>query len=437
MTQRNDQGARETATAGGSGAAPRRWAGRLENQTAPYDLLLRGGEVLDPSQGLRGVRDVAFAWGRIAAVAEPGTIDPRAARTVIDVAGKLVTPGLIDLHTHVYLGAADLCLPADEVGAASGCTTMVDAGTASANNMLGFHRLVQRETRTRIYALVHISGIGLVGHPHGESRDLTFLEPELAARCLLSYQGFVLGVKVRQSHYIVGDNGLEPLRRAIRAAELAEQALRPAGAARRVPVMVHIGGAPAPLAEILALLRPGDVITHCFTGTGNGVVDDQGRLEPACEAARQRGILFDVGHGSGSFSLPIAKAAAEAGFWPDTISTDLHAYSVNRPAIDLPATMSKFLSLGLSLEEVVRRATEAPAQFINASLPPSAREPLLGTLQAGAPGDAAVLELQHGDFEFVDTRGHTWHAPVRLVAAHTVLAGRQWGRPFPNPYLVP
>jgi dihydroorotase len=462
--------------------------GRRAHQAAPYDLLVRGGEVLDPSQGLRAVRDVAFAYGRVAAVVEPGAIDPKAARSVLDATGKLVTPGLVDLHAHVYVGGAELALPADEVCAAGGCTTVVDAGTAGANSMLGLYRLAHDagQTRTRVYAFVHISSIGLVGHPHGESRDLTYLEPELAAQCLLRYPGFVLGVKVRQTAYIVGANGLEPLRRAIRAAALADAALadaalaapapspdvdqaagaqgpaalqsaderpapasgvaRPAAAqnvqasarsGRRVPVMVHIGGAPASIGELLSLLRPGDIVTHCFTGNTNGVVDASGRVEEACRQARARGVLFDVGHGSGSFAEPVARAAVEQGFWPDTISTDLHSGSVNEKAVDLPTTMSKFLSFGMPLEEVVARATVAPAQVINACLPAPAREPLLGTLQAGAPGDAAILEVQQGEFTFMDARRFRWTGRQRLVAVHTILKGRPWGRPYPQPYLVP
>ena len=421
---------------------------RAARHAAPYDVLVTGGEALDPSQGLRGRRAVAFAWGRVAAVAPPGAIDPGAARVVIDAAGKLVTPGLVDLHTHVYVGGSELVIPADEVCSVSGCTTVVDAGTAGANTMLGLRTLARDHIRTRVYAFVHISSIGLAGHPHGESRDLLYVDPDLAARSILSHRGFVLGVKVRQTTSLVGANGLEPLRRAVRAAETAETTIRAEEAAsageataapapRRVPVMVHYGNGPAPLGEMLSLLRPGDVVTHSFHGGTFGMLDAGGRLEPAAQEARERGILFDVGHGRGSFSYHVGKACVEQGFWPDTISTDLHSGNVNLPVIDMPTTMSKYLSFGLPLEEVVARSTIAPARFVNAALPAQAREPLLGTLQVGAPGDAAVLDLQRGEFEFVDAPGYRWTGPERLVAAHTILGGRPWGRPYAHPYLIP
>jgi dihydroorotase len=399
---------------------------------APYDLLIQGADVLDPGQGLHGRRDVAFAYGRVAAVAPPGTLSAGDARLILDGTGLLVTPGLIDLHTHVYVGGSELVVPADEVCAPSGCTTVVDAGTAGANTMLGLHLLARTHIRTRAYAFVHISSIGLAGHPHGESRDLLYLDPALAARCVLAYRGFVLGVKVRQTANLVGQNGLEPLRRAVQAAEMAEASL-----GERVPVMVHYGSAPAPLADLLALLRPGDVVTHAYNGGTNGVLDASGQVESSAREARARGVLWDVGHGRGSFSYRVASACAAQGFWPDTISTDLHSGSVNAPVVDLPTTMSKYLSLGMSLEDVVDRSTAAPARFIAGALPAEARDPLLGTLRPGAPGDAAVLELQDGEFTFQDSRGETWKGPRRLVPRHTVRAGRLWGRPYPHPYLVP
>ncbi|CAA9296256.1 MAG: Dihydroorotase [uncultured Chloroflexi bacterium] len=411
---------------------------------ATYDVLLRGGEVLDPSAGLRAPRDVAFAWGRVAAVAEQGQIGADQARVVINASGKLVTPGLIDLHTHVYVGGSELVVPADEIGPPSGVTTVVDAGTGGGNTILGL-RLLSRQTRTRMFAFVHISSIGLAGHPHGESRDLVYLDPELAARAVLSHQGFVLGVKVRQTQRIVGESGLEPLRRAVQAAEIAQELVREQERrlgmspehARRVPVMVHVGSAPATLDELLGLLRPGDVVTHCFNAGSNDLLRADGSFEPAAQAARQRGIQFDVGHGNGSFSYKVAKGAADAGFWPDTISTDLHSASVQYRAVDMPTTMSKFLGLGMSLEEVIARSTVAPARYINGALPHREREPLLGTLQVGAPGDAAVFQLEEGEIEFHDATGYRWTGSQSMRAVHTVLHGRVWGRPYAHPYLMP
>ena len=201
--------------------------------------------------------------------------------------------------------------------------------------------------------------------------------------------------------------------------------------------MVHYGSAPAPIGELLGLLRPGDVATHCFNGGTNGVLDANGKLEAGVWAARERGVQFDVGHGRGSFSYRVAKAAFDQGFWPDTISTDLHSGSVNYPVVDMPTTMSKWLDIGMPLEEVVKRSTVAPAEFINQALPAHDREPLLGTLQVGAPGDAAVFDLQRGDFEYADSTGYHWRGGQRLVPLHTILHGRPWGRPYAHPYLMP
>ena len=413
-------------------AVERQLRDRAKN-AAPYDVLLRNGRVIDGSAGLNATRDVAFAWGRVAAVAPAGSISDADARVIVDASGKLVTPGLIDLHTHVYVGGGELVVPADEVCPPSGVTTVVELGTAGANTVLGLRMLAQ-QTRTRILAFVHIACFGLAGHPHGESRDLIYLDPELAARAVLAHQGFVLGVKVRQTAGLVGNNGLEPLRRAVKAAELAQEVV---GDSHRVRVAVHIGSAPALIGELLDLLRPGDMVTHCFGGGTNGVVTKDGVMEPAVLAARERGVTFDVGHGNGSFVYRVAKAAAEAGFWPDTISTDLHSMSVQYRAVDMPTTMSKFLGMGMPLEEVIARSTTVPGKFISGAQPAREREPLLGTLQVGAPGDAAVLELEEGEFEFVDCQDFRWKGNLRLRAVSTVRAGRVWGRPYPHPYIMP
>jgi dihydroorotase len=187
----------------------------------------------------------------------------------------------------------------------------------------------------------------------------------------------------------------------------------------------------------MELLRPGDVVTHCFNGGARDLRRADGSFEEAARVAQQRGIHFDVGHGAGSFSYLTAKTAADAGFWPNTISTDLHSASVGERAVDMPTTMSKFLDLGMLLDDVVDRSTAVAARFINSALPARDREPLLGTLQVGAPGDAAVFDLIQGDAPFMDSLGHRWTGKQRLTPLHAVLKGRLWGRPFPHPYLIP
>ena len=309
---------------------------------------------------------------------------------MIDAAGCLVTPGLVDLHTHVYVGGSELVIPADEVCSVSGCTTVVDAGTAGANTMLGLRELARSHIRTRVYAFVHISGIGLAGHPHGESRDLLYLDPQLAARCVLSYRGFVLGVKVRQTQGLVGENGLEPLRRAVQAATLARARLEELSAVppHPGPPAARPGGGGGRCGGVRAGGggRPGDGALRQRPRPplgAAGLAAPGGRRHPRLQRGHQRrpgrggpggGQRLggppaggDLGRGAraGSFSYRVARACAEQGFWPDTISTDLHSASVNAPVVDLPTTMSKFLSLGMSLEDVVARSTSAPAGLIN------------------------------------------------------------------------
>lgn len=380
-----------------------------------YDLLLKGGEVIDPSQSLRARQDVALLRGRIAAVSED--IDPSEARLVVDVSGKIVTPGLVDLHAHVYADGTALGVVADEVCPPAGVTTVLDAGSAGCNNFAAFRRLAVNSQRTRIYALVHISRIGLAGFPVPEMRDISFASVEGAARTVLENPDICLGIKVRQSAGVVGDNYLRPLDLAVEAATLAQ-----------CPVMVHIGGAPAPLSEIIRRLRPGDIITHCFAGTGNGVVDEDGRFLDVCWEARQRGIYFDVGHGQGSLNFNVCRAALEAGFLPDAISSDVHVFAINSPMQDMPTVMSKFLNLGLTLEQVIERTTIAPARIMG-------REDGLGTLRVGAPGDVAVFEMQRGRFEWLDTNrdNNRLIGDRRLVNIYTVTRGQLWGRPHVPP----
>lgn len=385
----------------------------------PFDLVIAGGEVVDPSRSLRAVLDVGIRHGRISA-AEP-SLPAAQARHLIDARGRLVVPGLVDLHAHVYPQGSALGLPPDELVPFTATTTCVSAGDAGANNVSAFRHFVAAQSRTRLFAFLHISTIGLAGFPVGEMLNLDYADVDLAAKTLAEHRDILLGIKVRETASVVGANGLEPLKRAILAAERSGTGGR---------VMCHIGDAPGRLEDLLDLLRPGDILTHAFSGYGNNIVRN-GRLLDAVVAAKARGVIVDIGHGAGSFDFTIAEPAMAQGLLPDTISSDIHAVSGNSPGMPfLPWVMSKFLALGLSLEQVVAMATVAPARVID-------RVPLLGTLQPGAPADVAILELVEGAVEFVDTKGNRRAGRQHLRPVQTVRAGVPFGRPYPMPFSYP
>jgi dihydroorotase len=391
-----------------------------------FDLVIKGGDVLDPSQSLRGRRDIGIRYGVIEAV-EPDIPAARALRT-IDAGGRLVTPGLVDLHCHVYPYASALGIPADELIVQQCTTTCVSAGDAGASTFAGFRRFIVGQTRTRLYAFVHIANIGLTPFPLGELYQLDYAQVEACARTVAENADIAIGVKVRMSENVIAKHGAEPLRRAIKACEMAGTGGR---------VMCHIGGVEnvALMIEILDLLRPGDILTHAYTGAPNlagaftNIVQD-GHVLPAALAAKQRGVLFDVGHGGGSFDFTVAEAAIAQGCLPDTISSDIHVVSGNTPGMPyLTWVMSKFMALGYTLEEVVAMATISPAKIIN-------RAPKLGTLQIGAPGDVAIMELVEGPVSFVDTRNNTRSGKAWLKPVQTVTAGVAYGRPYATPFSV-
>jgi dihydroorotase len=391
-----------------------------------FDLVVKGGEVLDPSQNLRGRRDIGIRWGVIEAV-EPDIPAERALR-VLNANGKLVTPGLVDIHAHVYPYGSAIGIPADELLSFQGTTTMVSAGDAGANNFAAFRRFIVGETRTRLYAFVHIANFGLTPFPVPELYNIDFAVVDACAKTVAENADIAIGVKVRMSENIIANNGSEPLKRSIQAATQA------GGGAR---VMCHIGGVAsvALMSEILDLLRPGDILTHAYSGLPNNAgaftnIVQNGRLLPAAIAAKQRGVIFDVGHGGGSFDYTVAELAIAAGATPDTISSDIHVVSGNTPGMPyLTWVMSKFLNMGFPLEQVVAMATINPAKIIN-------RLPKLGTLQIGAPGDVSVLEIVEGPVEFVDTRDNKRQGKVQLKPAGVVLAGVPLGRPYQLPFAV-
>jgi dihydroorotase len=415
------QAARRTLLAGAAALAGIAGLNRFSFSQVPadtFDLVIKGGNVIDPSRGLHARADVGLRHGRIAAI-EPDLPFARATR-VIDAKGKLVTPGLIDLHAHVYPYGSAIGLPADELVPQTCVTTFVSAGDAGANNFAAFRRYVAAQTRCRVYAFVHIANMGLSGYPVPEMLNLDYANVESAARAIAENHDMVLGVKVRQSRNIVGSNGLEPLKRAIAAVERA---------GTRGRVMCHIGGVPGELSALLDLLRPRDILTHAYSGSGNNVVQD-GKVLAAALAAQKRGVIIDVGHGGGSFDYTVAEPAIQQGLVPDVISSDIHASSGNSPGMPfLPWVMSKFLNMGFSLEQVIAMTTINPARVIG-------REPGLGTLELGAPGDVSILELVEGPVKFVDTRknareGKRWLKPVQAIRA-----GVPFGKPFQVPFSV-
>lgn len=367
-----------------------------------FDLLLAGGTVLDPDSRRRQELDVGVVGGRIAAIQPALSRD--SAKRVLDARGCYVTPGLIDFHIHSYWGVNPYGFDADPICVASGVTTAVDAGSAGPVNFLGFKRFIAEQSRTRMLAFVCVAQHGVLNSP-GELHDLRFADPEGAARTVKEHPDVAVGIKVRLHRRSVGDNGREALRLAIQAGE-----------ASRSPVMVHIGDTAISMEEIVDTLRPGDVVTHCFTPQQPAIVDEAGRLRAAVRRAHERGVLFDVGHANGHFDFNLVRRAMGEGFMPDTISSDLHARSGSGPVVDLPTTMTKLLTLGMSLEQVVADCTINPARAIG-------WQDRLGSLEPGREADLSVLELVEGPARLRDSVGGELIADRRIAARWTIRRG--------------
>ena len=391
-----------------------------------YDLVILNCNVLDPSQNLSGKRDIGIRYGLIETIAP--SILPERGQRVMDAGGKLVTPGLIDLHCHTYPYGSAIGIPADELVAHQATTTVVSAGDAGANNFAAFRRFIVPASRTRQFAFIHIGVAGLAGFPVPELFNIDYAQVDVCARAVAENADMVLGVKVRMSENVIAKHGMEPLKRGIAACVASGVPAR---------MMVHIGGVESRqlMSQILDVLRPGDVLTHCYSGApnvageGTNIVQD-GKLLPAALEAKRRGVIFDIGHGGGSFDYTVAEAAIQQGCLPDTISSDAHVFSANTPGMPyLPWVMSKLLNMGFSLSEVVRMATAAPARIIG-------RIPKHGTLQVGAPADLSFLEVVEGPVSFVDTRNNTRQGKVFLKPVGAVVAGVVFGRPYQSPFTV-
>ena len=371
-----------------------------------YDLVLRGGRVIDPGTGRDEVIDVAFAGGKVAAA---GAGVHGAARR--DVSGCIVMPGNIDFHTHVYWGGTSISIDADALARRCGTTTWLDVGSAGPGNFAGFRKHVMEHSQTRILAYLHVSHAGIFAFSPqvmvGESLDMRLMDTETCARVARDNPDLIRGVKVRVGMNTSGVNGIAPLYHAIEAAERAG-----------LPVMCHIDRAPPRYADVLAVLRPGDTLTHCFKPFPNAPCHADGRVRDACWQARERGVWFDIGHGKGSFDFAVAEAMLAGGFPPDIISSDVHVLCIDGPAYDNMETMSKFLHLGMDLPAIVRAVTATPAAVL--------KRPDLADLSAGSTGDATVMRIEEGRFTFTDVSGQTRQGRQRFALDSVVVAGKLW-----------
>ena len=376
-------------------------------QAQQYDLILKGGRVIDPKNGVDAVRDVAIRGGRIAAV--EANLPAGAARKTVDVGGLYVTPGLVDLHVHVFWGTkhaitadGDHCVQPDAVGFRTGVTTMVDAGSSGWRDFADFRRRVIDTSQTRVLAMINIVGVGMLGADDAADQNQFDMDPERVAEVARKNADVIVAVKTahwRQPNLISVDKALQ------------------AGKLANLPIMVDFGyfDNKSYQTMITDKLRPGDISTH-FYRVPAPLVDQQGHPAEYLRSARQRGVKFDVGHGGGSFHFPLAEPMVKQGFWPDSISTDLHSGSINGAMIDMLNVMSKFLALGVPLPEVIRESTSNPAAEI--------RRPELGQLSVGAEADIAVLRLERGSFGYVDVRGGRIAGAERLGCEMTLRAGK-------------
>ncbi len=372
-----------------------------------YDLLIKGGTLIDPAQNIHADKDIAFAEGLVAAVGDD--LSTEDARNAVDASGRIVTPGMIDLHVHVFPGVSHFGIEPDPTCLARGATTVVDAGSAGADIFPGFRKFVINVSETRILAQLNISSQGMLTREIGEFEIPEYANVDKACRMIEQHRDLILGVKVRLTRgSIVSErSGMLPLHRAREAADAAG-----------LPIMVHPQAAWCDsLDDILELMGERDILTHCFHGMECGILDEQGQVRPSVYEAMERDVVFDVGHGAGSFAWEVVESAMAQGVQPQTISSDLHIYNVDGPVYDLANVVTKFLHLGLSLDDAIAKVTSVPAQTILMA-------EKIGTLAPGAWGDAVVFELREGEHQLVDAQGQTRVGRQALVPVAVVKGGQ-------------
>lgn len=383
---------------------------KAQTPPAPADLLIRGGHVIDARNNVNGVMDVLLSGGKVARM--DAKIDPAPNQRVVNAAGLYVVPGLIDIHSHVffgtekdsYLSSGDSAVPPDTHSFRSGQTTLVDVGGAGWRNFPQFKEQVIDRSRTRVLSFLNIVGSGMKGGPI--EQNLADMDAKLTAMRIRQNRDVIVGIKV--AHYSGPE--WDPVIRAVQA-----------GTEAGVPVMVDFGGHTPPLSLedlLLKYLRPGDILTHTYASVRGRIpiVDENGKLRPFVLEARKRGVIFDVGHGGGSFLWSQAVPATKQGFYPDVISTDLHTGSMNSGMKDILNTMSKLLNLGMPLQDVVRANTVKAAEVI--------KRPDLGHLSVGGEADVAVLNLRKGNFGFIDSGGGKMPGDQKLECELTIKGGQ-------------
>ena len=371
-----------------------------------YDLLLKGGDLLDPAQGIHDRRDIAFKDGKVAAVAE--RIDPASANAVVDVSGKLVTPGLIDLHGHFYHGGTGSAVHADRACLSAGVTTGVDAGSSGFLNYGAMKDYVFPAHRTRLLAFCHIGAVGLAANRvlGGALHNMRVIDVDETAQAIKTNPGFFFGVKVRMHIDAVAHWDAHTAMRHARAA--ADQS--------GSKLMVHVSGTPIPLPDILEFLGPGDISTHAFNGYPESILDRDNKIRPQVWEAVERGVIMDVGHAGVHCDVEVVKAAMQQGLNPHTISTDIHIAPTGRTVYLMNDLLSKFHALGMSLDDVVAASTVIPAQVLGL-------QDSLGSLAPGMTADAAVYDLREGRFVWHDMAGHNVEGKLRFDTFLTVRGG--------------
>lgn len=376
-----------------------------------YDLILKGGTLIDPAQAIHAPKDVAFTAGRVSDVGDE--LPTENASQIIDCTDCLVVPGLIDVHVHVFWGCGHYSIEPDPYCIAKGVTTVLDVGSAGADNFEGFRKYVMDASNTRILALLHISSQGLLTPNIGELENIQYANVSRCVDMIEKHRDRIIGVKVRLTNKLVQPSaGIRPLFLAREAADAVQ-----------LPIMVHPNSAWCDsIDDILAVMKAGDILTHCFHGGGCGVLDDKGHLRDSVRDAMDRGVLFDVGHGQGSFKWEVVEPALDQGLIPHTISSDLHIYNIDGPVYDLATTISKFLHLGMTLDDAISRSTANPAGVLGMG-------GAIGTLKPGAHGDAVVMKMETGSFDFFDAHGTSREGRRRLVPAAVVSAGKEYKYP--------